>query len=355
VIILTPVALKMDRSPSQPHIVCAVNTVFESHDILARLLGMLDNPVDLIWCSAVNKTWHVACGSAQPKALRIGYDNDMQPVQLDHYTGIIRWVARKDKAGHLSGLSKVMFIIDNNRSSREAYSGYNYVMPKVMTLIHSQWPVTCVLLQGLLDFDEAVSALPNSIQQLALLATGYDRMTDDEVIDLDQMNKFCNLSRLKLDMFANIGCGMFCYLSQVLPNLTHLHIGPRTIHWSPLCKQDSWCSISPLYVDRLAMCLPRLKHMTAGVYATRVQTILDILTLKSADLVLQFGCTSYCYPTPVNLVVQEMSGLAHLKIDASGVSKCSFRGLYLRTDKELHFEGVAASGIAVWENTTRDV
>jgi len=47
--------------------------------------------------------------------------------------------------------------------------------------------------------------------------------------------------------------------------------------------------------------------------------------------------------------------LAHLKIDASGVSKCVFRGLYLRTDKELHFEGVAAPGIAAWEITTSNV
>lgn len=104
---------------------------------------MLDNPVDLIWFSAVNKTWHLGCGRAQPKALRIGYDKDMQPVQLDQYNSIVRWVARKDRAGHLSGLSTVMFMIDNNWSSREAYFGDRHVMPKVMTLIHSRWPVTC--------------------------------------------------------------------------------------------------------------------------------------------------------------------------------------------------------------------
>lgn len=329
----------MDRSPSQPQLVCAVNTVFESHDLLARLFGMLDNPVDLIWFSAVNKTWHLGCGRAQPKALRIGYDKDMQPVQLDQYNSIVRWVARKDRAGHLSGLSNVMFMIDNNWSSREAYFGYKHVMPKVMNLIHSQWPVTCVQLQGLLDFNEAVSALPSAIQQLTLLATGYDRLTDEENIDLDQMKKFHDLSRLKLDMFANNGRGMACYLSQVLPNLTHLHIGPRTIRWSPLlCKQDSWCSAGPEgYNDRLAMYLPRLKHMTTGVTATCVQTILDVLTLKSADLVLRFGYMSYCdllYLTPVNLVVQKRSDLTHLKIDASGVWKGGFSGLSLRTDKD---------------------
>lgn len=351
----------MDRSPSQPQLVCAVNTVFESHDLLARLFGMLDNPVDLIWFSAVNKTWHLGCGRAQPKALRIGYDKDMQPVQLDQYNSIVRWVARKDRAGHLNGLSNVMFMIDNNWSSREAYFGYKHVMPKVMNLIHSQWPVTCVQLQGLLDFNEVVSALPSSIQQLTLLATGYDHLTDEEGIDLGQMDKFHDLSRLKLDMLADDGCGMICYLSQVLPNLTHLHIGPRTIHWSPLCNPEFWCSTDPLDVDHidscLAMCLPRLKHMTAAVTATCVQTMLDILTLKSADLVLQFGYSSHLDSRlkPVHLVVQESSGLAHLKIDASGVSKCGFRGLHLRTDKELRFEGVAAPGIAAWENTTSNV
>jgi hypothetical protein len=151
-------------------------------------------------------------------------------------------------------------------------------------------------------------------------------------------------------MFAENGRGMSWYLNQVLPNLTHLYTGPRTIRWSPLC--------SPLYVDCLATSLPRLKHMTAGVFATRVQTILDILTLKSAGLVLQFGYMSYydlMYLKPVNRVAQNSSGLVHLKVDASGVSKGGLRGLSLRTDKELHFEGEAAPGIAAWEITTSNV
>ena len=219
---------------------------------------------------------------------------------------------------------------------------------------------SCVQLQGRLNFKNAVSALPSSIQQLTLLATEFDRLTDEEGIDLGQMNKFHDLSRLKLDMFADDGCGMCCCLGHVLPNLTHLHIGPRTIHWSPLCNQDFWCSTNPLDVDQndcLAMYLPRLKHMTAGVTASCVQTMLDILTLNSADLVLDFGYDSYLdlCPEPVHLVVQESSGLADLKIDAAGVSKCVFRGLHLRIDRELHFEGVAAPGIVAWENTTSNV
>lgn len=243
----------------------------------------------------------------------------MQPVQLDQYNSIVRWVARKDRAGHLSGLSKVMLVTDSNWSSREAYFACRHVKPKVITLIYSHWPLTCVQLQGRLNFNNAVSALPSSIQQLTLIATAFDRLTDEEGIDLDQMKKFHDLSRLKLDMFTN----NVLLSGPRSSNLTHLHIGPRTIHWSPLCNQDFWCSTDPLNDDQnecLLMCLPRLKHMTAGVTATCVQTMLDILTLKSADLVLQFGYDSYldlCLE-PVHLVVQESSGLAHLKIDASG-------------------------------------
>jgi len=172
---------------------------------------MLDDPVDIIRCSAVNKTWSAACKTVQPRHLRVGHDNQLQPTKgVDYF---MCWLITLNKAGQPKKIQNLMVCIDIGARERDQ------TCINAMLLLAHSWPLRCCQLQGPLHVWN-LFGLPCSLRHLNLLHSDTGWIPPDYLMSLPEL---CTVRSDVRKVSARTESHPI-HLTCILRQLTQLHI-----------------------------------------------------------------------------------------------------------------------------------
>jgi len=240
--------------------------------LLPTVLQHLRSPADIVVCSAVCKSWHVACRPVQPLHIVIGQDSECSRGQISvaGLTGILQRLQVQHAQQRLQQVSTLEIHLGSGFAPECHRKHHLVAFCRSVLTIAGCCRLTRCQLTGKLCVESSASLLPVTLQELYLGVHG----DQPEAIPLSWFARLVNLKRLELAVIGTDNrrlSGANCVLCDAkLESLQTL-----IVLYIPFRLADN-CSF--------AACLPRLHSVWVRIGASQSQDILVHPSLRQADL-----------------------------------------------------------------------
>lgn len=249
-----------------------------SIEIIEKILKHLEDPFDLISCSAVSHKWHSGYLNARISDLSLSTSStDLSTAfkegnRKSLVSGLIHWIQARHVGGNFCQLTGLTAFVDDDGENTEDLREMLWLFSGVLLALASYWPLQRVALCGYFDLNTAPVLLPASVQHMQL---GPIPRTLPKVVDLGVFCKFKALQHLEIMPFGAdpLYQPKNCFLlSAALASLTYLTLAS----W-PLLLKDG-CTI--------AGNLPSLQCASLCVHIDFVNAFTSLDQFKVLEFVL---------------------------------------------------------------------
>ena len=161
-------------------------------NIIGSILRQLEEPLDLLHCSAVSQRWRSACLKAQTFALSFSVPTT---AGVQYISGLIHWIQTRHAGGNLSLLKSFTAQLEDKNTVHgelaDEHSERLWFVAGAVLMLAGTWPLQRVVIAGRFDFSTTLKLLPASVQYLQLC---MHAKALPQVVDLA---KFCKFESLK--------------------------------------------------------------------------------------------------------------------------------------------------------------
>lgn len=169
-------------------------STLEAQGLLPTVLQHLLQPADILVCSAVSKSWRVACRAVQPLSIVIGQGFGCSGrISVAGLTGILQWLQTQHAQQRLQQVFTLGIHLGSGFAP-ECHRKHHLAAFCQSVLTIAGCRLTGCRLTGKLCVESAASLLPVTLQKLYLGAHG----DQPEAIPLSWFARLVNLKRLEL-------------------------------------------------------------------------------------------------------------------------------------------------------------